>query len=116
MIDINAEAEKALSALDCKIEYYYPEKFNDLPIVSFYNLTETPEFSSDNEEDIQGGTVVVDIWADDPTQCMAISIQVNKIMTKDGWCREFSRDLGKQNGIYHKTMRFCKIFNIIEEE
>lgn len=116
MIDVNAEAEKTLSKLDCNVEYYYPEKFNDLPVVSFYNLTENSDFSYDNEEVIQSGTVQVDIWADKPDESGEISIQVNDIMTADDWCREFSRDLGKQNGIYHKTMRFTKYFNVIEEE
>lgn len=110
MIDINAEAEKTLSALDCKITYYYPNNFNDLPIVSFYNLTETPDFSTDNEEDIQSGCVVVDIWADDPSQCGKIGLQVNDIMTSDEWYREFSKDLPRDGDIYHRTMRFKKFF------
>ncbi len=115
MIDVNAEAEKTLLKLDCKIELYYPEKFNDLPVVSFYNLTETPDFSSDNEEDIQGGTVVVDIWSDTPSDCGSIGLQVYKVMNADGWNREFSRDLGKTDGVYHRTMRFKKYF-ILQEE
>ncbi len=115
MIDVNAEAEKTLSALQCKITYYYPEEFNDLPVVSFYNLTECPDFTSDNEEDIQSGCAVVDIWTDKPSQCGEISVQVNELMTAEDWHREFSRDLGKQNGIYHKTMRFTKYF-ILQEE
>ena len=110
MIDVNAEAEKTLSVLGCKITYYYPENFNDLPVVSFYNLTETPDFSSDNEEDIQSGCVVVDIWADDPSQCGEIGLQVNDVMTADNWCREFSKDLPRDGDIYHRTMRFKKFF------
>lgn len=110
MIDVNAEAEKTLSVLDCKITYYYPENFNNLPVVSFYNLTETPDFSSDNEEDIQSGCVVVDIWADDPSQCGEIGLQVNDVMTADNWCREFSKDLPRDGDIYHRTMRFKKFF------
>lgn len=116
MIDVNSEAEKTLSALDCKITYYYPDNFNDLPIVSFYNLTEKPDFSSDNEEDIQSGTVQVDIWTNEPSQCGGIGIEVNKVMTAGGWGREFSKDLGKQNGICHKTMRFTKHFIVTETE
>lgn len=116
MIDVNSEAEKTLSALNCSITYYYPEKFNDLPIVSFYNLTERPDFSSDNDEDIQSGTVQVDIWTSEPSQCGKIGIEVNKVMTADGWGREFSRDLGNQNGVYHKTMRFTKYFIVTETE
>ena len=115
MIDPNAEAEKALSKLNCRITYYYPEEFNDLPVVSFYNLTERPDFSSDNEEDIQCGTIVVDVWSDTPSDCGSIGIQVNNVMTADGWNREFSRDLGKIDGVYHRTMRFTKYF-ILQEE
>lgn len=112
MVDINAEAEKTLSKLDCKIEYYYPEKFNDLPIVSFYNLTERPDFTSDNEEDIQSGTVVIDIWSDNPADCGSIGLKVNEVMKADGWNREFSRDLPKTDDVYHRTMRYTKIFNL----
>lgn len=115
MIDVNAEAEKTLLNLDCRVEYYYPKKFNDLPVVSFYNLTEKPDFSSDNEEDIQSGTVVVDVWADNPQDCGNIGLQVNKLMKSDGWEREFSRDIEPNGGVYHRTMRFTKFF-ILEEE
>lgn len=111
MIDVNAEAEKTLSALNCKITYYYPEEFNDLPIVSFYNLTEKPDFSSDNEEDIQSGTVVVDVWAEESSDCGKIAVEVNEVMTADGWNREFSRDLPPDgSGVYHKTMRYVRDF------
>lgn len=116
MIDVNAAAEKTLSALNCEITYYYPEDFNKLPAVSFYNLTERPDFSSDNEEDIQSGTVVVDIWSHEPSQCGEIGVEVNKVMTEDSWCREFSRDLPKDGEVYHRTMRFTKYFIVTETE
>lgn len=110
MIDVNAEAEKTLSALNCKITYYYPENFNDLPVVSFYNLTERADFSTDNKEDIQSGTVQIDIWADEPSQCGEISLKVNEVMTEDSWNREFSMDIKPNDGVYHRTMRFTKFF------
>lgn len=110
MKDINAEAEKTLSKLECRVQYYYPESFNDFPIVSFYNLAERPEFSSDNHEDIQNGTVVVDIWSDRKRECGDISLEVNEVMTADGWVREFSRDIPPEGRVYHKTMRFSKSF------
>lgn len=116
MVDINAEVEKSLSGLDCRVEYYYPESFVELPVVSYYQLTERPDFGCDNVESIQTGTVVIDIWSEKPSECGAISLNVNKIMTSDGWGREFSRDLPKTDGIYHKTMRFSKDFYIFEEE
>ncbi len=111
MTDVNAEAEKTLSKLDYTVEYYYPKKFNDLPVISFYNLTENPDFSADNNEVVQSGCVVVDIWADEPSDCGKIAVEVNDVMTADNWSREFSRDLPPDNsGVHHKTMRFSKDF------
>lgn len=112
MLDVNAEAEKALNKLSYKVAYYYPEEFNNLPVMSFYNISETPDFSCDNIEAMQRGTVVIDIWAEAPQQCGDIGIKVNEIMTADGWGREFSRDLEPVNGIYHRTTRYTKIFNL----
>lgn len=110
MIDINAEAEKSLSGLDCTFTYYHPESFKKLPVVSFYTLTESNSFSCDNQSDIQCGRICVDAWAKEAAQCGAISIKVNGILAADGWTREFSRDMPPENGIYHKTMRFVKDF------
>ena len=117
MIDVNAEAEKTLEALDCTVVYQYPEDFTDLPAVSFYTLTERPDFSSDNEEDIQSGSVEIDIWAKNPLDCGEISVKVNELMTADDWNREMSRDLPPDgSGVFHKTMRFSKDFYLCEEE
>lgn len=111
MIDVNSEAEKILAQLNYTVEYYYPKKFNDLPVISFYNLTETPDFSADNTEVVQSGCVVVDIWADEPSDCGKIAVEVNEVMTADGWNREFSRDLPPDGSeVYHKTMRYVRDF------
>lgn len=110
MVDINAEAEKTLSELPYTLCFYYPEQWNTFPIVSFYNLTESGAFASDNEEDIQKGTVVVDIWALSPSECGKINIEITELMKSDGWCRETSMDVPKTDGVYHRTMRFSKIF------
>lgn len=40
MIDINAEAEKSLSDVKCKAVFQYPKNFNNLPIISYYTVTE----------------------------------------------------------------------------
>ena len=111
MVDVNAETEKTLSKLDCEAVYYYPDDFNKLPLVSYYQLTERPSFGYDNIEAIQKGTVVVDIWGNNPSEIGKISLQVNDIMTADGWGREFSADIPPRAGeTFHKTMRFSKNF------
>lgn len=110
MVDINAETEKALSVLPYTVCYYYPDNFNKLPVVSFYNLTERGAFSCDDEEAIQRGWVQIDVWADKPSDCGTIAIEVCNVMMGSGWYREMSMDVPKSDGVYHRTMRFVKDF------
>ena len=113
MIDVNLEAEKTLSKLDCNVTYYYPKTFNNLPIISYYSLGEKGAFSYDNQESIQKGTIQVDIWSAKALECGNISIMVNDVMTNDGWHRELSKDVPNPDSrIYHKTMRFSKNFQL----
>lgn len=110
MIDINEMAQRTLSQLDCSVVYYCPDKFTELPAVSFYTLSERPCFGYDNTETEHNGTIQLDIWTKSPEEGGALAIKVNEIMSTDGWCREFSMDLPKSEGVYHKTMRYVKGF------
>ena len=116
MVDVDAEIEKSLLKGDydgAEIVYQYPKTFTKLPVISYYNLTEHPDFSADNAELIQSGWAQVDIWADKPNDCGKIAVKINEVMNADGWAREFSMSLKPdENGAYHKTMRFAKIFNL----
>lgn len=113
MVDINVEAEKSLSSLDCNVVYQYPETFTVLPVISYYNLTECGAFYTDNCECIQSGYIQVDIWSCVPSECGTLSIRVNDAMERDGWTREMSMDVPKKDDkVYHRTMRFHKYFNV----
>lgn len=113
MLDINKEARKSLSKLDCRVVYQYPETFSKLPVVSYYTLTECGGFYADNDESIQDGYVQIDIWSDIPAECGELSIRVNELMTNDGWTRSMSMDVPKNNEkVYHRTMRFHKYFTL----
>lgn len=108
MIDFNIEAEKALKGLPYNVCFYYPERFNALPVISFYNLSERGAFGYDDSEVITRGWVQVDVWADRPDQCGRVAIEAAEAMIAAGWVREMSMDVPKTDGIYHRTMRFVK--------
>ena len=112
MIDFNAEAEKILSQLDCEVVFQYPQKFSNLPVVSFYTLTENVAMKADNKELIQEGYLQIDIWCDKPCDCGKLAVEINDLMENSGWARQFSMDLKREQGdrIYHRTMRFAKAF------
>ena len=109
MIDVNTEAEKSLKKTGYNVVFQYPKSFTNLPVISFYTISESGSFSCDNDEAIQDGTIVADIWTKSPKEGGAISVTVNSVLSQDGWTRDFSRDVpGEEKNIYHKTMRFTK--------
>ena len=110
MKDINSEAEKSLVKTGYKLCFAHPKEEAEMPCVSFYNLNERPEFSSDNSEDSQMGWVQVDVWARNPKTVGDMAIEVSNKMKADGWSRELSKDIPDEGEIYHKTMRFSKQF------
>lgn len=114
MVDVNKEAEKALSSLPYTICFYYPERFNALPVISFYNLSERGAFGYDDTEVISRGRVQVDVWSDTPADCGKIAIEAAEAMISHGWTREMSMDVPKTDGIYHRTLRFVKDFVSID--
>ncbi len=113
MIDSNKMVDELLCVLEDKgirVFYQYPEDFETLPSVSYYNLITTEGFRADNAEQAQLSHVQVDIWAKKRTQPGKIAAMVNEIMQNAGWIRELSRDLPKEteHHMYHHTMRFAK--------
>lgn len=112
ILDVNSEAEKSLAGLDCTVVYSHPDSCCKMPAVTFYTLTELNTFSTDNEAGVLEGHICVDVWSRKAEDCGRYGIEVNKVLTSDGWVREFSQDMPKEDGVYHKTMRFVKEFVI----
>ena len=113
MIDINYEAERALSGLECTVVYQHPRDFTAMPAVSYYNVAERCALYTDNEESVQSGYVQTDVWAAEAAECGRLAMRVNDAMTAAGFTREMSADIPETDGrIYHKTMRFHKYFNV----
>ncbi len=116
MIDVNLEAEKSLSAVECEKVYQYPQKFNKLPVISYYTISEKGAFYTDNSEHVQEGHIQIDVWSDAGAECGRLSVKVNDALTSDGWVREMSMDVPKrEEKIYHRTMRFQKYFTLNDE-
>lgn len=115
MIDVNAEVRKLLETVDgAKVTFYHPQQFNNLPVISYYELTTTTGMCFDNAEQAQSSSVEIDIWGKGGGECSRLAVKVDKAMQNDGWYRELSRDMPPENNIYHKTMRFSK--EIFKEE
>ena len=110
MIDVNEIVEPILAGVGPPVCYQYPERFNSLPVISFYSLSDTAGFQADNQEWAQKARVQVDIWADRAADAGRVGVEVDRVMQAEGWTRELAADLPKQTDdrIYHRTMRFAK--------
>lgn len=111
MIDVNPIVEKLLKSIDgVKVTFYYPSSFNTLPVISYYDISDIEGLRADNKEWTQDVDVQIDVWGKTAKQAKDISISVNDAMQSDGWRRTFSQPLPQDGEIYHRTMRFNKIF------
>lgn len=116
MTDINKDVQRVLEALPYTVTFSHPERFNKLPVISFYDIHTGGSFSADNSMQIYTGRVVVDVWAKDPAKAGMISSEITKAMNAGGWWCELNRFADKTDGIYHRTMRFGKNFISESEE
>ena len=117
MINANEEIKSILTGLDFSVVYSRPQSFTKLPAVSYYNLTESGGFYSDNSECIRDVTMQLDVWAKDINECTRICDDVNKRLLRNGYYRQMSMDVPSEaDGVYHRTMRFIKQFILQEEK
>lgn len=109
MVNVNVMIDDMLRKLkDVNVVCYHPEAFNKLPVVSYYELTTTTGLCYDNAEQGQRSHVSVDVWANSVGECGEISVEVDRLMQKEGWHRDMSRDMPPENKVYHKAMRYYK--------
>lgn len=106
MLNLKPEILKLLKQLDVKTNYYYPQNFNQLPIVTYYELeNRTLLTSADGEELLSEVTYSIDVWSKESTS--EISIQIDKLMRSIGFRRTSSNDLFEPDTkINHKVLRY----------
>ncbi len=111
MVDANKITREILKTIDgVTVTFYHPAEFNKMPVISYYELTSPTGMCYDNAEQAQSTYMAVDIWAKSAAECGRIAIKADKAMQKDGWYRDYSRDMPPdESGVYHKTMRFYKM-------
>lgn len=110
-MSINTEVREILLNTGYNVVFQYPKGFRALPVISFYTIKEYGAESYDNEEAFRNAEVVVDIWANAPTECEEIAQYAAQAMANDGWSELFRMDVPRgSNDIYHRNMRFIKSF------
>ncbi|MDD4292166.1 MAG: hypothetical protein PHX51_08060 [Clostridia bacterium] len=115
MRDMAGDIKTALRAAQGSIPVYYayPQKFTSLPVVSFYELSNSVGSAADDDELMSNISFSVDIWAKTPEETHRIGASVNSAMATLGFVRDGSYDLYEDAGaagIYHRNMNFSGKF------
>lgn len=113
MINIKSNVYSALNAITAvsdRVYFFYPESFQTLPCVSYYEITNRETARVDDEEYASEIEIVVDIYDNSSSTLSSIAISVNTAMQGLGFKRTASRDMYEQDtGIYHKNMKFTQV-------
>lgn len=112
MYDIKPTINKLLEEIvdEERVSDAYPEDFNNLPHISFYEQDNRDVYKLSKEVYTEV-VIQIDIWHNRSTG--ALAQQVNEKMNSIGLRREFARDIPDPSGIKHKTMRFKGNINTI---
>ncbi|MBU5677909.1 hypothetical protein KQI88_15940 [Alkaliphilus sp. MSJ-5] len=104
MYDIKPTINKLLEEIvgEDSVSDAYPEDFNNLPHISFYEQSNN-DYLKKGPELLTEIVIQIDIWHNRSTG--ALAQQVNNKMNSIGFRREFMRDIPDPN-VKHKTMRF----------
>lgn len=115
MLDINAEVQSVLDTTDYKAVFRYPQNLKELPVAAFYTISEAAEMSADNCEMFRRGEASIDIFADTPLQCTAMSATIESAMTAAGWVMTEVKDAESEtDGAFRRDMKFVKSFYVFE--
>lgn len=118
MVDVNEQVKDLLEQGigGVTVKFQYPDSFNNLPVVTYYTISQRGSSAYDNIVAARNNTIVIDIWADYPKTCADLSKKINELMSGDGWYHEWEMDVpNTDSSVKHRTMRFTKIFNLQEE-
>ena len=111
MISMHESVAAAISAIPASTFYNYPQDWNALPSISYYEISNLPETASDDREYSTELEYVVDVWALSPLEMVTLALQADEAMTAIGFTRAFSLELyEKETKIHHKNMRFSGTF------
>lgn len=110
MIDVTKEFQGLLSDVGVSVVYSYPDNFSDLPVISYYELINKPEFIADNKALSQVNKFIVDIWGKNPKELGDIAAQVAENLEQTGYRCAYCMDIPRRtiDEVFHKSMKFEK--------
>lgn len=113
MVNIKPQIYELLKTIpNTEVTYFFPQNFTKLPVISYYELSNTTAVKSDGKEYSSEIHIQVDAWTKTSSATSELAVQIDNLMISKGFYREMSMDLYEQTTkIHHKTMRYRGIVN-----
>lgn len=115
MIDVNAYVYKLLSTdatilsivgTTSHVFFGYPNSFQVLPIVSFYELNQGTSLSKDNQPAVWETFFQIDVWTNN-AGTTALAQAVDNVMTSNFFDCEYSSDTPEPDSkLRHRVLRY----------
>ena len=95
------------------IYYFYPDKFNTTPCVSYKLAGNTVlEKTIKAEPRRQESAYQVDLWGKSPEELEDLATELKTLLLKDKWSCTFEQELKDPAELYyHRSMRFAITFD-----
>ncbi|MDD2649315.1 MAG: hypothetical protein PHI27_08780 [Eubacteriales bacterium] len=111
MTDDSARVSVALTGAlaPVKVYYAYPLSWTALPVVSFYELSNSVAATADDDEVLSRVSYSVDVWANTPDETHMQGGEIDAAMRALGYHRQGAYDLFEQSGssgIHHRNMTY----------
>jgi hypothetical protein len=109
MVDLSASVKAAIEAAGYTPEYAYPQAWNTVPVISFWESQNNELDHADDAELLSTVQFNIDIWAETPEETHAISAAINTQMQAISFRRTGCYDLYEGEvgtGLHHRNMVF----------
>lgn len=86
-----------------------PDKFKQLPCISYCNFTNNPKLAFQNQIYSQDINVQIDIWSNGSSLNTVIFLELCNVMQENGWQLIIGKDIGRNDKIFRTMTKWRKI-------
>jgi hypothetical protein len=113
MRDLSPEVKTALEEVCSNVFYFYPDSFESLPAISYYDSGNSCEDSRDLLTPV---SFHVDVWALTVSALKLLVASADTAMRGLGFRRTFSQPVPETTGYRHQSMIFQGTYNTLDEK
>lgn len=113
MRDLSPEVKQTLEAVCPNVFYFYPNSFENMPAVSYYDCAN----SGDDSRDLLTPVAFhIDVWALTVPTLKPLVKSVDEAIRGMGFRRTLSQSVPDPSGYRHQSMRFEGVYNALDEK